>query len=152
MQIPGKDAEARTRELEEEIAETREDLSETVEAIQEKLRPSHMMSQGTEALKTAATERVRDMADTATYTAHRLAESTKENLWPAVLIGAGVAWLLLDRARDKQTFTAGRYGKGSSYPSGQIPGRELPVARLPTRALRNQRVSGKWPRERHLRR
>ena len=113
-----KDAEARTRELEAEIAETREDLSETVEAIQEKLRPSHMVSEGTEALKTAATERVRDMADSATYTAHRVAESTRENLVPAVLIGTGVAWLLLDRSRDNQTFSSGRYRKGT-YQAGR---------------------------------
>jgi hypothetical protein len=100
---------ARTRELQAEIAETREELSETVEAIQEKLRPSHMMSEGTEALKTAATERVRDMADTATYTAQRFVESTRENIWPAILIGSGVAWLLIDRSRESRRFDSGRY-------------------------------------------
>lgn len=123
-----REAEARTRRLEEEIAETREDLSETVEAIQEKLRPSHMVSEGTQALKTAATERVRNMADTATRTAHRLAESSKENLWPAVLIGTGVAWLLFDKVRDNQRFDSrtdpysryrsGRYNSGAYQSTG----------------------------------
>ncbi len=96
----------RTRELEAEIADTREELTETVEAIQEKLRPSNIISEGRDAVKTAATERVRDMADTATDTAYRVVESTRENPWPALMIGAGVAWLLIDRTRDGRSDNA----------------------------------------------
>jgi ElaB/YqjD/DUF883 family membrane-anchored ribosome-binding protein len=92
-----RDTDIRTRQLQAEIAETREEMSETVEAIQEKLRPSNIMSEGTEAVKTAATERVRDMAETATDTAYRIVESTRQNPWPALMIGAGVAWLLIDQ-------------------------------------------------------
>jgi len=101
----------RTRELQAEIADTRDELSETVEAIQEKLRPSTMMSEGTEAVKTAATERVRDMAETATDTASRFVENTRQNPWPALLIGAGVTWLLINRTRHN-----GGVGYGT-YPS-----------------------------------
>ena len=72
-----RDTDARTRELQAEIAETREDLSETVDAIQEKLRPSNIVSEGTEAVKTAATRRVRDMAETATDTAYEIVERTR---------------------------------------------------------------------------
>jgi ElaB/YqjD/DUF883 family membrane-anchored ribosome-binding protein len=123
------DTDARTRELEAEIADTREDLSETVEAIQEKLRPSHIISEGTDAVKTAATERVRDMADTATDTAYRVVESTRQNPWPALMIGAGVAWLLIDRTRDggrfdNRTYQPGRY-QGMGY---EARGRRLSFA------------------------
>jgi hypothetical protein len=100
----------RTRELQAEISETREEMSETVEAIQQKLRPSNLMSEGTEAVKTAATERVRDMADTVTDTASRFVENTRQNPWPALLIGAGFTWLLIDRTRDGRSV-------GSRYPS-----------------------------------
>ena len=112
-----RDTDMRTRELEAEIADTREELSETVEAIQEKLRPSNIISEGTDAVKTAATERVRNMTDTATDTAYRVVESTRENPWPALMIGAGVAWLLIDRTRDGRSDSA-RY-QSSRY---QVPG------------------------------
>ncbi len=41
------DTEMRTRQIHEEIANTRAEMSETVEAIQEKLRPSNIVSEGT---------------------------------------------------------------------------------------------------------
>jgi hypothetical protein len=113
-----RDADIRTRELQAEIAETREELSETVEAIQEKLRPSNIMSEGTEAVKTAATERVRDMAETATDTAYRIVESTRQNPWPALMIGAGVAWLLIDQTRDDDSFESERYRSGRYRATG----------------------------------
>jgi hypothetical protein len=113
-----RETEMRTREIQAEIADTREELSETVEAIQEKLRPSNIVSEGTEAVKTAATERVRDMAETATDTAYRMVESTRQNPWPALMIGAGVAWLLVDRTRDSGRFDSGRYQSGR-YESGR---------------------------------
>ena len=108
----------RTRELETEIAETREDLSETVEAIQEKLRPSNIISEGTDAVKTAATQRAREMADTATETAYDVVESTKRNPWPALMIGTGVAWLVYDTTRDGGTYGSGTYRSGR-YQSGR---------------------------------
>lgn len=107
------EAAVRARELEVEIAETREDLSETVEAIQEKLRPSNIISEGKDAVKTVATERVRNMADNASYTAQNIMETTRENMWPALLIGAGVTWLLIDRAREGRG-----YGSSRGYQSG----------------------------------
>jgi hypothetical protein len=113
-----RDADIRTRELQAEIAETREELSETVEAIQEKLRPSNIMSEGTEAVKTAATERVRDMADNATDTASRIVESTRQNPWPALMIGTGLAWLLVDRTRETQRFETGTYRSRRYQASG----------------------------------
>jgi Protein of unknown function (DUF3618) len=104
----------RARELEVEIAETREDLSETVEAIQEKLRPSNIISEGKDAVKTVATERVRNMADNASYTAQNLMETTRENKWPALLIGAGLTWLLIDRAREGREYDNRRYQSAGS--------------------------------------
>ena len=112
------ETDVRTRELQAEIAETRDELSETVEAIQEKLRPSNIMSESTEAVKTAATERVRDMAETATDTAYDLVESTRQNPWPAIMIGTGIAWLLIDRTRDGGTYRSGRY-QSAGYQSGR---------------------------------
>lgn len=102
----------RTREIESEIAHTRAEMSETIEALQDKLRPSNLVFDATEKMKTATTEKVKSMADTASETAQDLARETrdrvydvvegaKQNPMPALMIGAGVAWLLMDRSRNK---------------------------------------------------
>lgn len=102
----------RTREIQSEIAHTRAEMSETIEAIQEKLRPSNLVSDATERVKTATTEKVKNMADTASETAqdvmretreraYDVVESAKQNPIPALMIGAGIAWLLIDRTRNK---------------------------------------------------
>lgn len=104
----------RARELEKEIAETRAEMSETIEAIQEKLRPANLMSEATEKVKSATTEKVKNMADTASETAQDVmrgtrerasdvVESAKQNPIPALMIGAGVAWLLLGRSKDRNS-------------------------------------------------
>jgi hypothetical protein len=88
----------RTRQIEGDIEHTRAELSETIDALQEKLRPSNLMSDATDRVKTATTEKVRDMADTAGDTVQEIWADTRQNPLPALLIGAGVAWMLYDRS------------------------------------------------------
>ena len=95
------DSERRAREIQGEIAHTRAELSETIDALQEKLRPGNIVSDATEKVKTATTERVRSMADTASGTAQGMWEEARQNPIPALMIGAGVAWMLLDRTRNR---------------------------------------------------
>ena len=89
---------ARTREIRAEIEQTRENLSETVDAIQEKLRPSNIMSNAA----TATTERVKDMAHNAADTAgewwdqsggNSIVDRVKNHPVPALMAGVGIAWL-----------------------------------------------------------
>jgi hypothetical protein len=87
----GGDVEAQTRELRQEIEQTREELAETVEAIQEKLTPRRLVASATDRVKNAATERVREMVDTASQTAQQAA---RQSPVPLALIGIGAAWLL----------------------------------------------------------
>jgi hypothetical protein len=100
----------RTREIQSEIAHTRAEMSETIEAIQDRLRPANLVADATAKVKTATTEKVKSMADTASGTAQEvmretrdraydLVEGAKRNPIPALMIGAGVAWLLMDRSR-----------------------------------------------------
>ena len=100
------DTSRRAREIESEIAHTRAEMSETIEAIQEKLRPANLVSDATERVKSATTEKVKNMADTASETAqdvmrgsreraYDMVEGAKQNPIPALMIGAGVAWLLM---------------------------------------------------------
>lgn len=108
------ETDARTRQIQAEIADTREELSETIDALQEKLRPSNIVSDATDRVKTATTERVRHMAESAGETAQDMMRSTRhatsgivegarQNPIPALMIGVGIAWLLVDRTRNHDT-------------------------------------------------
>jgi uncharacterized protein YjbJ (UPF0337 family) len=77
-------------------------MSETIDALQEKLRPSNIVSDATERVKTATSERVRSMADRASGTAQGVMQEARHNAVPALMIGAGVAWMLIDRSRHQR--------------------------------------------------
>ncbi len=94
-----RETDERTRELQAEIADTREEMSETIEAIQERLRPSNIMSNATDTVKEKARESVRGLTDNAGERASGMMREAKHNAVPALMIGAGVAWMLMDRSR-----------------------------------------------------
>jgi Protein of unknown function (DUF3618) len=115
------DVDERTREIREEIAETRGEMSETIDAIQEKLKPRNIVADAADRVKSATTERVRDMADTASQTAQQAMDYTRErasgivgttrqNPLPLALIGVGAAWLLTNRSSHR-----GRYQDVRQY-------------------------------------
>jgi hypothetical protein len=105
--------ERRTRQLRAEIEDTREEMSETIEAIQDRLKPGNIVASATERVRSATTEGVKNMAESASDTARTAMERTREvasdfgrrsgigqNRIPLALIGVGAAWLLIDRMRD----------------------------------------------------
>jgi len=121
------ESDRRTRELQGEIASTRAELSETIEAIQDRLKPANLVSDAKDMVKAATTEKVKSMADTASGTAQDVirgtreyaqdfVEGAKQNPIPALMIGAGVAWLLIDRTR-KSGYEPSRSAGRSEYSS-----------------------------------
>jgi len=115
-----------------EIEQTREEMAETIEAIQDKLRPSTIVANATERVKTATTERVRAMADTAGDAAQNVMNRTREgaggfvdlirdNPYPTALIGVGAAWLIMNgrsSGRRSSSYSWSRDGErsyGSDY-------------------------------------
>lgn len=116
----------RTRELQREIADTREEMSETIDALQEKLKPGNMVAEATDRVKAVTTEKVKNMAESASGTAQELLRDTREGAYgiiegarqnpiPALMIGAGVAWLLMDQSRNRGE----GYSRGSSNSRGR---------------------------------
>ena len=104
----------RTREIEGDIEHTRAELSETIDALQEKLRPSNLVSDATDRVKTATTEKVRDMADTAGDTVQEMWADTRQNPLPALMIGAGIAWMLYDRSSNDSGHSSRNWRESSS--------------------------------------
>ena len=147
------ESERRTREIQGDIAHTRAELSETIDALQEKLRPGNIMSEATDKVKTATTERVRSMADTVSDTAYDVMEGARQNPIPALMIGAGVAWMLIDRSRqgnghaqrERSGYASRRYGAYADpdeyYRSDVERGEGRPNRGLHTEGLSN------WTRE-----
>jgi uncharacterized protein DUF3618 len=112
----GANVDERTREIRDEIEDTRVEMAETIDAIQEKLKPRNIVANATDRVKNAASERVREMADTASQTAQQamdytrdaasgMTERLRENPLPLALIGIGAAWLLARRGSSN----GGRY-------------------------------------------
>jgi len=122
------DVTRRTREIRHDIEQTREELSETVEAIQEKLRPRNIVAGATQRVKTATTERVREMVDNAgeaaqdaaSYARERLEgtyDSVRTNPIPAAMIGIGAAWLLMQRSGGNRGYR--QNANSRSYTGGE---------------------------------
>lgn len=112
----GTNVDERTREIRDEIEDTRVEMAETIDAIQEKLKPRNIVASATDRVKSAASERVREMADTASQTAQQAMDYTRdaasgmterlgENPLPLALIGLGAAWLFARRGSSR----GGRY-------------------------------------------
>jgi hypothetical protein len=111
----------RVNEIRDEIAQTRVEMSETIEAIQERLSPSHLVAQAGDTVRNAATEKVKQMANTAERAAdrvmdHPIVETMRSNPIPAAMLGIGAAWLIIkersgsrDHGSDR---TRNAYGRG----------------------------------------
>ena len=99
-------------ELKAEIAQTQGQLHQTLSEIQERLSPAHIAEQAKNTVRDATVGKVTDMAEQAGQTASRMLEQTRRaaaglprpvrnNPWPLALIGVGVAWFLMNSARDE---------------------------------------------------
>jgi hypothetical protein len=124
------DVDQRTQQIRQEIDQTRAELSETIDAIQDRLKPANVVASATDSVKSAATQRVRDMAETANETAQQAMDytrqranqamgSARQNSIPLAMIGIGAAWLLANRSRHssggsgRSTYATGDYGYGN---------------------------------------
>jgi hypothetical protein len=97
--------EVRTRQIRAEIEQTRGEMSETVNEIQERLRPGNIASHAAETVKEAASERMRDIAESDSI------HYVRANPIPTAMVGigiAGLAWLAFG-GRDADEYSGGRY-------------------------------------------
>ena len=87
-----------SREIEREIEHTREDMDHTLDELGERLHPKHLLEDVIDIFRSggsnssASTRRAKELGQ-------QLARKVKQNPIPALLCGAGLAWLLLEDDR-----------------------------------------------------
>jgi ElaB/YqjD/DUF883 family membrane-anchored ribosome-binding protein len=97
-----------TDAIRSDIDVTRRRMDDTMDALGDRLQPRHLLDEvlgffrgdnpNGEARLTQIREKVTSSADTAM---HAVVDSIKQNPVPALLIGAGVAWMIYESRRDK---------------------------------------------------
>src|SRR5688500_12568583 len=124
---PGDDPE----QIRADIVQTRAEMSETIDALQDRLSPQHLMQEAKDSVRDATVGKVKDMMTSVTDKAADLtgdvqdgareaADYVRQNPVPAVLIGAGIAWLLM------------RTTGGNTRPAYSPPRRERTTGAGPT--------------------
>lgn len=105
VEPPEADPNLQVEMLKVDIEQTRSDIGETLQALEERLTPGNLASDAATAVKdkasrtmeqvmTNASERMSDVADKTREAAQTVAETVRDNPWPAVLVGAGLGYLL----------------------------------------------------------
>jgi ElaB/YqjD/DUF883 family membrane-anchored ribosome-binding protein len=112
-----------------EIVETRAEISETIDAIQEKLSPQRIMDDAKQTVRDATVGKVTTMMNTVTDKAADVGEQVqdqaqqavsyvRDNPVPALLIGAGVTWLLMRSRAGRPAYYGGGRSAYSDYSRG----------------------------------
>lgn len=110
----------RTAEIRSEIEQTRADMTDTIDAIQDKLRPSNIVSNAKDTVREATVGKVKAMANTARdrFAGNRrewrgdggLIDRIRENPVPAAIAAASIAWIAFSGRRSSQRTTPAIYG------------------------------------------
>ena len=124
-----------------EIEETRAEMSETIDALQEKLSPQRIMDEAKQTVHDATVgkvttmmntvaEKVSDVGSQAQDQAQQAVTYVRDNPMPALLIGAGVTWLLLrSRGDGRRTYRGYSGYSGSAGYSSYSGTTRYPVQR-----------------------
>jgi Protein of unknown function (DUF3618) len=107
-------------EVQREVRESRAEVEQTLEAIQQRLSPGQVFDQAVDYMRgSGGQEFLRNLGAT-----------VRDNPVPMVLMGTGIAWLMLSGPRDRRRYeyedddfgdyAEGHYGAGD-YPAGYYP-------------------------------
>jgi len=94
--------------LKVDIQDTRSQIGDTLQALEERLSPANLAADAAAAAKarashtmehmmTTASEKMNDLAERTRETAQGVVDSVRDNPWPAVVVGAGLGYLLYRR-------------------------------------------------------
>ena len=115
--------------IREQIEVTRAQLSGTVDELQERLQPERLVNQAKDAVRGAVGQKVKNIADSATHTATRVAEQAQSSAGslahqarvhpaPAALALAGLTWWMTRRSSDVYGRDRGWGGMATAVAAG----------------------------------
>jgi len=100
-------------QIKAEIDHTRERIDDTLEALADKLHPRHLVSEAVDYLRNP-----KEMGGTASKLGQAVWHQIQEHPMPALLIGAGIAWMLSEQRHVRgEEFTSSGYGYGEEESS-----------------------------------
>ena len=123
--VPDEASAERTAHIRRDIDRTRADMSETLDAIQDRLRPSSVVSRAAQQAKDAAGEKVRQLGhafqgnrtDGPSFTSNAMIDRIRENPVPAAIAAASLAWLAFgSRSPRRPDYRPGLYGTTNGEP------------------------------------
>lgn len=94
----------RSDEIRQEIDATRQQMDQTIDALAERFKGRHVVDELIGVLRSNSNEetvsKIKDKVTQTTHTAvNSVVNTVKANPWPALLIGAGAAWLIYNSRR-----------------------------------------------------
>ena len=100
----------RSEQIRNNIDTTRQQMDQTIDALANRLKGRHLADEVIGMLRSNVTgdkmEKIKDQVTQTTHSAvNNVVDSFKANPWPALLIGAGAAWLVYNSRRSKQNFS-----------------------------------------------
>lgn len=108
-----------------EIAETRHRMDDTLDALSARMRPRHLLDEVVGLFRPGNNDGESHMnhkiKDSATSAVNAVVSNVKQNPVPALLIGAGIAWMIYSRTRrsseDESVYSEDDYGDaaGGTY-------------------------------------
>jgi hypothetical protein len=107
---PESDHSHKAEEIRSNIDNTRQRMDETIDALASRMKGRHLVDEvigyfRTENGSEKAAQIKSKVTETAGTAMNTVLNSVKSNPWPAVLIGAGVAWLVYENRRSKSEVT-----------------------------------------------
>lgn len=99
----------RSEQLRNDIDTTRLQMDQTIDALADRLKGRHLADEVIGLLRTNVSEEKMEkiknqITQTTNSTVNTVVNSIKANPWPALLIGAGAAWLIYRSRHSEQTF------------------------------------------------
>jgi hypothetical protein len=91
-----------TERIRAQIDRTRAEMDETVDALEARLKPKHLLDEALERLLGDDHPSSEDAKQSLRRAGSTVAAKIKENPLPALLVGAGVAWLFLGNDDDEK--------------------------------------------------
>src|SRR3954447_15267579 len=109
---------ASSEEIRQEIRGTRRGMDETLNELGDRLHPRHLLDDVIDLFRGREGASNSQLAQTSKSVGRNVSRAIREHPLPALLVGAGIAWWIVDAVSDDDGYDTGYAGDGRSYRRG----------------------------------